>query len=426
MLTINGDLISTRDLRDYPDSTTIGRLAGDARKSFLGLDVGTERDRNLTTSVTLAPRITSWLRPRFSTGSTFLLNRYLFGRDPVRAEEDTAGAFLLPQTYNNSRSRELGASVAMDRLAGGLLGDSATVVRALRGFRPVDMVFGRTLSSTYDLATFDPGLGYQLGLGGLDDFLQQEDELAIGAAEIGRATVTVGADLPVGLSLSVSYSDIETERYQRVGDEFRQTTAQTTEWPIGTARWSRAFRSGPFAQLVLGASVRDRRGITLQPSSTGATARQATSSEAWTRDLQVGFRNGLVVRFGFNTTDQETESNGNLTLIDNDEFLGTVNYSFRLPERVSRSRRVIRASATGRLTDNVSCLDRPTSPECETVTDFYRRDLLVTLDTDLGRILTGQLQANWSINDAKHLNRRTNQLILSLTFTLSLFAGDFR
>jgi hypothetical protein len=87
---------------------------------------------------------------------------------------------------------------------------------------------------------------------------------------------------------------------------------------------------------------------------------------------------------------------------------------------------MIRATATARLSNNATCLDRQGVDDCEVITDFYRRDLLLILETDLGTLLTGQLQGNWSINDAKHLNRRTNQLILSAGFTLSLFAGDFR
>ncbi|HJS47580.1 MAG TPA: cell surface protein SprA [Gemmatimonadales bacterium] len=426
MLTLNGDLASTRDLRMYPDSTTIGRLAGDDRQSFLGLDVGTERDRALSTSLTLAPRVTSWLRPRYSTGSNFGLVRYLSGRAPVREDGDTAGAFLLPQTYTNSRGRDLGAALDLERLLGGLLGDSNAVVRRLRGLRPLDASIGGSRSSTYDLATFEPGLGYQLGFGGLDDFLEQDGDQAIGASEIDRSTLTAGADLAYGLSLSLSYSDVESDHYQRVGEEFRVTSISTTEWPIGTVRLTRNFRRGPVAQFVLGATVRERQATTLLPGAGGVTARQATLSENWTRDFQVGLRSGLIFRLGFNTTDQETEANGNLTVLDNNEFIATLNYSFRLPEKVSRSRRIIRASATGRLSDNSTCLDRPTTEACEVITDFYRRDLLVTLDTDLGSLMTGSLQGNWSINDARHLNRRTNQLILTAGFTLSLFAGDFR
>ena len=56
MLRLSGDLASTRDLRDYPDSTSLGRLVGDSRKQFLGIDVGVERDRTLTTTFGLTPR----------------------------------------------------------------------------------------------------------------------------------------------------------------------------------------------------------------------------------------------------------------------------------------------------------------------------------------------------------------------------------
>src|SRR5690606_22718988 len=72
MLLMSADWQSTRDLRLYPDSTTLGRLAGESRRSLLGLDVGTERDRNIGTSLSLAPRIASWVRPRLTTSSGFV------------------------------------------------------------------------------------------------------------------------------------------------------------------------------------------------------------------------------------------------------------------------------------------------------------------------------------------------------------------
>src|SRR5262249_46787870 len=93
MLNLSGDLASTRDLRRYPDTTSLGRLAGQSRKSLLGMDVGVERDRQLGTSFALTPRISSYFRPRFITGSSFVLSRSLTSRDPIREDGDTAGAF---------------------------------------------------------------------------------------------------------------------------------------------------------------------------------------------------------------------------------------------------------------------------------------------------------------------------------------------
>ncbi|HEX2611447.1 MAG TPA: hypothetical protein VHK68_10590, partial [Gemmatimonadales bacterium] len=84
MLSLTGDLISTRDLRVYPDSTSLGRLAYADRKFLLGIPVGVERDRTLNTALSLTPKISSWLRPRFTSASSFLLTRTLATRAPVQ------------------------------------------------------------------------------------------------------------------------------------------------------------------------------------------------------------------------------------------------------------------------------------------------------------------------------------------------------
>ena len=84
MLNLSGDLTSTRDLRVYPDSSPIGRLAYSERRFFLGLPVGVERDRSLATALSLTPNLASWLRPRFLSSSSFVLSRSLSSRAPVR------------------------------------------------------------------------------------------------------------------------------------------------------------------------------------------------------------------------------------------------------------------------------------------------------------------------------------------------------
>ena len=47
------------------------------------------------------------------------------------------------------------------------------------------------------------------------------------------------------------------------------------------------------------------------------------------------------------------------------------------------------------------------------------------MDTDILAILTGGLQAAYVLNDIRQLNRKTEQLTVSLTFQLSLFSGDY-
>jgi hypothetical protein len=55
-----------------------------------------------------------------------------------------------------------------------------------------------------------------------------------------------------------------------------------------------------------------------------------------------------------------------------------------------------------------------------------RREIRGGLDTDLMQVLTGGLQFGYSVNDVRHLDRRTSQIFLILSFQLSLFAGDYR
>ncbi|MBA3658642.1 MAG: hypothetical protein H0W67_03525 [Gemmatimonadales bacterium] len=426
MLTLNSDLASTRDLRVYPDSTPIGRLAYAERKFLFGVPVGVERDRTLTTALNLTPRISAWLRPRFSTASTFLLSRTLNTRPLVRAGDDSTGAFILPQTLNNGRSRELGVSVDLARAFRAFAGDSSGISRLLARVRPLDLRSQRSRNSTFDLTDFDPGLGYMLGLGGLDRFLGQEGSTAVSAVESRTTTVGSGADLPFGLSATFSYSLIRSDRYQRIGDAFTVTATRQFEWPVGSVRWTHTFRGGPFALIAAGAGFRRREGTSVQIGEEVTSVASATRSSSLTPDLQLGFRNGMNLTFSLASRDQRNENNGNATLLNQDDLTGAFSYSFRVPESISRSRKLVRSSLTAVSSKALTCLAQRQIPDCSVTSDVRRQELRGGLDTDVFKTLSAGLQVGYTINDARNLNRRTSQIFLLTSFQLSLFAGDYR
>jgi hypothetical protein len=427
MLALNADLSSSRDLRVYPDSSTLGRLAYSERKFLLGVPVGVERDRNLTTSVAVTPALSSWLRPRFTTASGFILSRTLNTRAPVREFEDS-GAFILPQTLNNRRTRELGVSVDLGRAFEQLFSDSSKVGIALSRIRPVDLSSVLTRTSTYDLAAFDPDLKYMLGLGGRESFLSQEGASAVNASETRTATLGSGADLPFGFSTTLSYSLTRTEQFRRVGDGFAETVLRQREWPAATVRWNHVFTKGPLVTVTAGLGVRKREGTSQQLNREGGGlgALSLTMSSSLTPDLQLTLRNGMNFAAGLSRRDQRTENNGNATLVDQDDITGSFSYAFRLPASISRSRRLIRSSLTLFTSNMQTCLRTLQSPECSTISDLRRREIRGGVDTDLMRILTGGFQFGYSINDVRHLDARTSQIFLLLSFQLSLFAGDYR
>jgi hypothetical protein len=425
MLTLSSDLTSTRDLRVYPDSTPLGRLAYAERRFLLGVPVGVERDRTLTTALSLTPKLASWLRPRFLSNSTFLLSRTLSSRGLVRADGDS-GAFILPQTLNNSRTNELGASLDFARGIRLLAGDSSTLGKAFSRVRPLDVSTRLTRTSTFDLTAFDASAGYQLALGGLDRFLAQEGASALGASEGRTATVTGGADLPLGLSVTLSHALTRLTRLQQVSGGFVETETRQIEWPIGSIRWSQSFRGGLLTVLSLGTALRHREGSSVQLSQEGAPASTAIRSASVNPDMQVGFRNGISLAFGLTSLSQENASNGNETDLDQHDVNGSFAYAFRLPRSLSPGRKLMRSSLSFLSTNARSCLQQRQTEQCAVVSDVGRQEIRGGLDTDLLQELSGGLQFGYSVNDARHLNRRTSQISIIASFQLSLFAGDYR
>jgi hypothetical protein len=290
----------------------------------------------------------------------------------------------------------------------------------------VDFSTRLTRTSTYDLNTFDPGVGYMLGLGGRDDFLTQEDESARGASETRTVTLATGAELPLGFSGTISYSLTRTERFQEVAEGFSQTTARQLEWPVATLRWSRTFAGGPFTLISTSAGIRRREGVSTQPGGEGPGAQSGTSSSTFTPDLQIAFRNGLGLTAAFSNRSQQTDNNGNATKLQQDDLTGSLNYSFALPASLSRTRKRVRSNLTAVSSKTLTCLEEGTGTVCTVVSDVRRQEIRGGLDTDVLKTVTGGFQFGYSINDARHLSRRTSQIYLLLSFQLSLYAGDYR
>jgi hypothetical protein len=428
MLTLGGDVASTRDLRHYPDSSPIGRLAGASRRTFLGMDAGVERDRTVATSLILRPRLADWIQPRFSTTSNFLLSRSLTSRPLVRADGDTAGAFILPQTVNNLRTREVGASFGIAAATRGIFGDSSAATRLLARVRPIDVSWTRTRLSSFDLVTFEPTTGYMLGLGGFEHFLGQFGQTAISATESHGTTVSSGADLPFGLSATLSYTDRTSDRYQRTASGLLFSTTATRDWPVGSLRFTRTFGGGPLSLLGLGTAIRQRRSLTEQPSldpeREGVTT--GTESSTLSPDLQMTLRNGLSLSLSFNATRQRTTNVSTMTYLAQNDWLATLGYAFRVPGWISSSRKLVRSNLFGRVSSAQSCLVNRTGAECAQTSDVGQRELRGGLDTDISKSLTGGLSVGYTLNDARHLSRRLSQLSIAASFQLSLFAGDYR
>ena len=336
MLNLSSDLTSTRDLRVYADSTPLGRLAFNERRFLLGLPVGVERDRALVTALSLTPNLATWLRPRFLSSSNFVLSRTLSSRDPVRADGDS-GAFILPQTLNNLRVNELGASVDFARGLRLVAGDSSLLGKAMARVRPLDMSTRLTRTSTYDLSAFDPSLKYQLALGGLESFLSSTGADARGRLRLAHRHHRQRRRPAYGVTFTLSHALTRTTRFQRVGEGFAETETSQREWPVGNVRWSRTFRGRSAV------AARPRR---LVPPARGQLGAGQPGGAAGAHEHQVVVTHaGRPVR-----PPQRTDGDAGITTCTrticrtatrrssiSGDVTGALSYAFRLPRSISRA-----------------------------------------------------------------------------------------
>jgi hypothetical protein len=424
LINLASDVTSTRDLRVYPDSTSLGRLAYNEREFLLGIPVGVERDRTVTSSLSSTPRVTSWLGLRILSGSSFVLSRSLTSRDPVREDVDT-GAFILPQTLNNLRSWETGFTFDLPRLLRGMTGDSSGIAKALGRVRPFDLSRRVQRTSTFDLAAFNPSLSYMLALGGLENFLEQEGTDALGSSVTWTTNLTSGADLPYGISGSLTYGHTSTDRYQLVSDSRVLTVVEQREWPVGNVRWNHVFRAGLFNLFSAGLAFRHREGSSVQAGQVNQV-QSAINSDSWRPEMQIGLRNGMSFSFSWSTLGQETTNTSSTTVLDQNELAGNFSHTFRMPRVFGRVRRQVRSSVSALYSRVRSCLDQATSVECTTITDVTRQELRGGLDSDVVSSLTAGLQVGYSINEARHLNQRNSQISLLASFQWSFDTGGNR
>ena len=60
------------------------------------------------------------------------------------------------------------------------------------------------------------------------------------------------------------------------------------------------------------------------------------------------------------------------------------------------------------------------------MSDNQSKEYAAKFTADLANLLRGAFEFGYLVNEASHLNQRVSTLYMTLTFTLSLFAGDLR
>ena len=420
MVTATADWQSNRDLRRYADTTSLGRLVGASRSGFLGADVGVERDRTLSNRIQIAPTVSRWFRPRVQVTTGFVLSRSLTSRNPVRVEGDTAGAYILPQTLNNSRQIEVAFSVDPAFLARSLFGDSSRVTSALQRMRPFQFTRTRSLQSTFDLATFNPDLSYQMGLGNFDAFLSHGGERAIGALRSLQTSANASLDLPGGFGAVFNYSLTDFERYQRnVSSAFLVTNTHQTS-PGGSVFWTRPFANGPLTFLSSNVQLQKQVASSITPAETGDPTIIQSTTYSTTPLLTLSFRNSMTVTMRGRFDRSNSQANGNGTRGSTDDMAAELSWMTRLPQRISKLRRSLTSRFLVEQSGTVTCLQRAGDSLCVPYSDIHRFDVQGSFSAEMATSVQTALQFSWVLQDIRNLQRKTSNVTIGLQFTVPL------
>jgi len=431
-LALHASYTSTRDLQDYGDSTTIGRLLQRRRETLLGTNVGFERARALATSFNVAPVIASWLRPRYTLGTTFSLNRDPNGRTPVRVGGDSTGAFRVPSTLLNSRHQEIGVTVDLGQLLGNIIGDTSAIARTLRRIVPFDFSQMNDWRSSFDRAAFDPTLRYYLGVGGIGAFRYQDSIPATSAAQSQTRSLTGGASLPLGFSLRGTYraQALYTWSLRSTGDQ-AQLIQTSKEWPSATASWTYTppgIISHVLSSISASASVRTTTTNNLQPTleSGGQGSSSNSTSNANQTSVTLTWLGGIVSSLDYAKSQVNQTQGGNITTSDRQDWTGNLSFAFRPPRSIVRMTNDIRTTFTLSSSLVSVCLLSIGTTACTPVSDSHRNAFDLQMETGFSSTVRGGASFSYVQQEQRYISQKTAQMTFTIFAEINFVSGQVR
>jgi len=412
----------------------MGRLIRQQHASLFGNDVGLETQRLVTTSLSLTPRVSTWIRPRASVGSSFAFTRDPNARQPVRAEGDTAGPFRVPAAFSNARRLETGAQLDARRLARAIFGDSSAAANWLGHITGLDVTYSAQQGSTFSRATETPNAGYELALGGFDSFRQVDGLLATSATQTTSLSTGGVAVLPLGLRATATYRFTRGVIWTLRADEQVPIRSRTREWPNGSITWSFSPRQLVGRLLTnVNARVGYRRAESINEQPTfvavggplGSVAVNSTIDKTFTPSASVTWVGGVFTTFDLSRTTSDRLSAGNLFRSVRDAHNATVTFSFRPPTKGSW-RSNIRTTAGYSVAANTTCLRRAGQAACVPYVDSRQTQAQLTMDTDLPTNMSAGLQMAYVLDEERQTNRKISQFVITAFVQLSTSVGQLR
>jgi hypothetical protein len=436
-LTARADVVITRDLRDYDPTTPNGAAASENRGKFLGVNAGIERERQLSSSITYAPEIAGWLRPRLDLASNFSLIRdpnapIILPSGLSGAPGAETGSPQLPLRLGNTRTITGGAGIDLAKLGAKYADSTSIAARLARLVQPIDVSVTRGILSSYDAALGAPGLGYQLGIGSITGFRALDGGLANSAGASTQITAASGLNLPLDVSVTNRVQRTTTRNWSR-----RLETDQTAidgdqiVFPDLNVRW--APRGPLFGGLVKAAGFNGRLLRTWQslevPSilTTVLPEERVTRVRTYPLNASMTWAPGEVTTTGgYSYRTQVDSLPGSVTNGNSAEASAELGRTFKLPSDWNlksglRARLGFQQTRTKSYVENLFAAGSRSR-----LTDNGRQAFTLNADTDVADNATFSIQGSRIVNFDRNFNRKLTQTVITAVLQMQFFAGDLR
>ncbi|HEU4643505.1 MAG TPA: cell surface protein SprA [Gemmatimonadaceae bacterium] len=434
-LSARWDISSLRDLRDYGDSTGVGVVAGGERERFLGMDVGLERERQMSAVVSAVLPLTAWVKPRVDFTTNFSVLRDPNTPNLLRADGDTAGEFRLPRRLSNGQGLAVTATFDIPRAIGMYASDSSALRPLAKVLSPIDVQWRRDLRSTFDGVPFDPSLGYQLALGGVGSF-REVDGIPATSAGVSRSLVlSHSLYLPLGMTLLNRYSRVRSTSWSRILQIQTLLQAEQETFPDLSLRWS--YNLPPALRDIVssvGAQVGARvtKSKSFQPTAgdqtfipgLGLRIEQTLRQYPLNGSLTWGLLGGFSTSAGWNHTTRRDVRSGGLTVGDQNDVNVDVGKSFGLPRSWSLKSNQLRTRIGYQTTHTQAFFVQDSTRK--RVTDNGRWAITGNADSDVSDTMSLTLLLARVLTYDNALDRRFSQTVVSVVFHLQFFAGELR
>ncbi len=436
------------DLRDYrdallgADSTDRRQAAAAERLRFLGANVGLEQERTLTSGVLFQPQVSLWLQPRLDFRSTFRLSKDPNARSLLR-EGDSTGAFRLPQRLGAAQSLSAGTQVQLGRLLMARTGEKSMLHRLGRMLAPTDISWSQDITSNYDNTVYDPGVGYQFGLGSIESFRGLNNErLATTAGRVQNFTAIGALNLPLSLSVQSRFERGTTEIWtRRALDGFQALiTSERRTYPDLSLRWN--WRPVRLRKVVSNVSFTGgylvREQSTEVPNETGGLAdrsRTLSRDQPFTSSITWTFLGNLTTNAQYRLEKREDARPGSLTESDTKRMTFDVARNIRLPKKWNTRTGQLRTRLSYQSEESIASVGGAsdavlppgtTAPSISVLTNNGRQAFNLNADTDLSELLTFSLTGSHILTFDRNYNRRLTNTVVSVVLQLRFFAGELR